>query len=88
LHHATASVKRAVDPRIFQNGNIGIPSHALKFGSAAKNTVIPEREPEDLYAGIPERIAHAIHEWARRKAQAETSARDARVGQDAFDLEW
>jgi len=87
LRHPTAAVERAIHFCVLQNGNVGIPARALELRPAAKNSVIAERESEDLYGGIPERIAHAVNEWTWRKAQAKTSAYDARIGEYASDLD-
>jgi hypothetical protein len=63
LHHATAAVKRAIDLRVFQDRHVGIATYTLELSAAAKNPVIAQRKSENLHAGIPERIAHAVNEW-------------------------
>ena len=85
MDHAPAAVERAIDLRVFQDRHIGIPARAFELRAAAKNAVIAERESEYFHACIPERIAHAVNEWTRRKAQAKTSADHSGIGERAFD---
>ncbi|MDP9003185.1 MAG: hypothetical protein M3N12_00150 [Verrucomicrobiota bacterium] len=87
LRHPPEAVESSIDLCVFQDGNVRITKDAFELSPAAKNAVIAERESEYLHAGIPKRIAHAINEWAKREAQAKTSAHDSQVEEYAFDRE-
>lgn len=86
LPHLSFSPQAAIDLGIFENRNIGIASGSMECRAPAKDSVVAQRETKHAHPKIPQRIAHAINQFAARKAKAKATADNLRASQRLLDL--